>query len=72
MAKSAEFRQLWSQHDLQAEPEGTKTVEIPGAGRIELEHVTLLHVEPDARMLRVLFYAPVGRESARRMAGLTA
>lgn len=68
MEKSAEFRQLWTQHDLYAEPEGTKIVDIPGAGRIELEHVTLMHVEPDARTLRVLLYSPVGAESARRMA----
>ena len=68
MAKSAEFRQLWSQHDLHAEPEGTKIANIPGAGRIELEDVTLMHVEPDARTLRVLLYSPVGRESAQRMA----
>jgi hypothetical protein len=68
MAKSAEFRQLWSQHDLYADPEGTKVLDIPGTGRIELEHVTLMHVEPDARTLRVLFYSPVGRESEQRMA----
>lgn len=68
MASSAEFRELWDQHDLHAEPEGTKIVEIPGAGRIELEHVTLMHVEPDARTLRVLFYSPVDAESEQRMA----
>ena len=63
MAKSAEFRQLWSQHDLYAEPDGTKIIDIPGTGRIELEHVTLMHVEPDGRTLRVLFYSPVGSDS---------
>ncbi|AKV00082.1 putative DNA-binding protein [Labilithrix luteola] len=68
VAGSHEFRQLWTQHDLFAEPEGTKIVDVPGTGRIEIEHVTLMHVEPDARTLRVLFYAPVGAESAQRMA----
>lgn len=68
MAVSPEFRQLWTQHHLLAEPDGTKTVDVPGIGRIEIEHVTLMHVEPDARTLRVLFYSPVGAESARRMA----
>ena len=66
--KSAAFRELWMQHDLHSEPEGTKSVDIEGVGRIELEHVTLMHVEPDARTLRVLFYSPVGAESAQRMA----
>jgi transcriptional regulator with XRE-family HTH domain len=67
-ARSPEFRRLWTQHDLYAEPEGTKIVDIPGTGRIELAHVTLMHIEPDARTLRVLFYSPVGPESAQRMA----
>ncbi|MBM7118781.1 helix-turn-helix domain-containing protein [Archangium primigenium] len=67
-ARSPEFRRLWTLHDLDAEPEGTKVVDIPGTGRIELAHVTLMHIEPDARTLRVLFYSPVGPESARRMA----
>jgi transcriptional regulator with XRE-family HTH domain len=67
-ARSPEFRRLWMQHDLYAEPEGTKIVDIPGTGRIELAHVTLMHIEPDARTLRVLFYSPVGPESAQRLA----
>lgn len=68
IAHSAEFRLLWSQHDLQADPEGRKIVDLPGVGRVELEHVTLMHVEPDGRTLRVLFYSPVDHESARRIA----
>ncbi|WP_223638645.1 helix-turn-helix transcriptional regulator [Corallococcus sp. EGB] len=68
MAKSPEFRRLWTQHDLHAEPEGMKVVDLPGTGRIELAHVTLMHIEPDARALRVLFYSPAGPESAQRMA----
>lgn len=66
--KSAEFRKLWMQRDLYAEPEGTKIVDIPGTGRIELAHVTLMHIEPDARTLRVVFYSPVGHDSETRIA----
>lgn len=68
VAESPEFRLLWGRHDIIATPEGTKIVELPNIGRIEMEHVALLHVEPDGRVLRVTLYAPIGEESAARLA----
>lgn len=66
--QSPEFRLLWGQHDIIATPEGTKIVDVPHVGRIEMEHVALLHVEPDGRVLRLTLYAPLGEESATRLA----
>ena len=57
-ARSEEFRALWNAHELLATPEGSKTVRHPGVGDIELDHVVLLHVEPDGRTLRVTLYTP--------------
>lgn len=55
---SAEFRALWQAHELVATPEGSKVVHHPDVGDIELDHVVLLHVEPDGRTLRVTLYTP--------------
>lgn len=56
--RSPEFRALWDEHELMATPEGSKVVHHPDAGDIELDHVVLLHVEPDGRTLRVTLYTP--------------
>jgi len=64
--RSAEFRALWDAHELEAAPEGSKVVRHPEAGDIELDHVALLHVEPDGRMLRVMLYTPRAGVSAAR------
>lgn len=64
--RSPEFRALWEAHELLAAPEGSKVVTHPAAGDIELDHVTLLHVEPDGRTLRVMLYTPRPGVSAAR------
>jgi len=69
---SEDFRALWSRHDVIATPEGTKTIQPPGFGPIALDHVSLMHVEPDGRTLRVTLYTPKPGESAARMAQLLA
>lgn len=38
----------------------------PDVGEIELEHVTLMHIEPDGRALRVTLYSPKPGESSSR------
>lgn len=68
--RSSEFRALWDEHELLAAPEGSKVVHHPDAGDIELEHVLLMHVEPDGRTLRVTIYTPRPGISAARAAGL--
>ena len=56
--RSPEFRALWEAHEVVATPEGAKVVRHPAVGDIELDHIVLLHVEPDGRTLRVTFYTP--------------
>ena len=63
---SAEFRALWDAHELVDAPEGAKIIRHPDVGDIELEHVALLHVEPDGRTLRVTLYTPRPGESTVR------
>jgi hypothetical protein len=63
---SQEFRELWEAHELFATPEGSKVVHHPTVGDIELEHVILLHVEPDGRTLRVTLYTPRPGTSTER------
>lgn len=65
-ACSPEFRALWDAHELVATPEGSKIVHHPQVGDIELDHVMLLHVEPDGRMLRVTHYTPRPGASTER------
>lgn len=67
---SPEFRAMWASQDVVAEPEGAKIVHHEEAGDIELDHVALMHVEPDGRTLRVTFYTPKSGESAERAAKL--
>jgi transcriptional regulator with XRE-family HTH domain len=67
---SSEFRRLWSAHELLDSAEGAKAVSHPDVGVIELDHVTLVHVEPDGRALRVILYAPQPGLSAERAAKL--
>ncbi|MDB5220591.1 MAG: transcriptional regulator, partial [Myxococcaceae bacterium] len=69
---SPEFRVLWNEHEIFAEPEGAKIVEHPELGVIELDHVGLMHVEPDGRTLRVTLYTPRAGASAERAAKLFA
>lgn len=64
--RSPEFRALWEAHELEATPEGVKVVRHPEAGDIELDHIALLHVEPDGRTLRVMLYTPRPGVSAAR------
>lgn len=66
--RSPEFRALWDEHELVATPEGSKVVHHAIVGDIVVDHVTLLHVEPDGRTLRVTLYTPrpgVSTERAR-------
>lgn len=65
-ARSPQFRALWNEHELMAAPEGAKIIRHPDLGDIALEHVVLLHVEPDGRMLRVTLYSPRPGVSADR------
>lgn len=65
--RSQEFRALWGAHELLATPEGAKVVHHPAVGDIELDHIVLLHVEPDGRTLRVTFYTPRPGVSASRV-----
>ena len=69
---SPEFRALWDAHDLVAAPEGAKIVQHPDVGDIELDHVALLHVEPDGGTLRVTLYTPRSGESMARAAKVIA
>jgi transcriptional regulator with XRE-family HTH domain len=69
---SAEFRAMWASQDIAAEPEGAKIVRHDEVGEIALDHVALMHVEPDGRTLRVTFYSPKSGESAERAAKLFA
>jgi transcriptional regulator with XRE-family HTH domain len=72
-ACSPEFRALWDAHELVATPEGSKVVRHPTHGDIELDHVVLLHVEPDGRTLRVTFYTPrPGPSTTRALAAYAA
>ena len=64
--RSPEFRALWDAHEVVATPEGAKVVHHPAVGEIELDHIVLLHVEPDGRTLRVTFYTPRPGVSAAR------
>jgi hypothetical protein len=64
--RSPEFRALWGAHEVLATPEGAKVVHHPAVGDIELDHIVLLHVEPDGRTLRVTFYTPRPGVSAAR------
>lgn len=72
LERSAAFRTLWAEHDVFAAPEGAKVVHHPAVGAIELEHVTLMHVEPDGRTLRVTLYHAAPGESATRLAEVLA
>ena len=69
---SPEFHRLWSEQGVSLEPEGAKVVHHPDVGTIELDHVALLHVEPDGRTLRVTLYTPRPGESAERLARFVA
>ena len=69
---SPEFRALWLEHDVIAEPEGVKIVRHPEAGAIELDHIALVHSEPDGRTLHVTIYTPRPGESSERAAKLFA
>jgi transcriptional regulator with XRE-family HTH domain len=65
-ARSPEFRALWDAHEVVATPEGAKVVRHPLVGDIELDHIVLLHVEPDGRTLRITLYTPRPGVSAAR------
>ena len=69
---SPQFRQLWGEQEVFAEPEGAKVVSHPDVGEIALDHVALLHVEPDGRTLRVTLYTPRPGESTERLARIVA
>ena len=66
--QSAEFRALWDAHELVGTTEGAKVVQHPEFGPIELEHVALLHVEPEGGTLRVTLYTPRPGRSTERTA----
>lgn len=69
---SSRFCELWGEQDISEAPEGAKIVQHPEVGAIELDHVALLHVEPDGRTLRVTLYTPRPGESTERLAMLIA
>jgi transcriptional regulator with XRE-family HTH domain len=69
---SDDFRIMWDRHDVLAAPEGAKIIHHPAVGAIELEHVALMHVEPDGRTLRVTLYTPPAGDSAERLAKVLA
>ncbi|MDB4943238.1 MAG: transcriptional regulator [Labilithrix sp.] len=68
--RSPDFRDLWEAHEVVATPEGAKVVNHPAVGDIELDHLVLLHVEPDGRTLRVTIYTPRPGVSAARARSL--
>lgn len=65
-AKSPDFARLWSEGDVVEVSEGAKDVHHPELGGVELDYVTLVHVEPDGRELRVMLYAPRADADASR------
>lgn len=71
-ARSPEFRALWEAHEVVSHPEGAKIVHHPAVGDILLDHLVLVHVEPDGRSLRVTLYTPRPGVSADRARALVA
>jgi transcriptional regulator with XRE-family HTH domain len=67
---SPDFRRLWKEHEIADVIEGAKVVSHPDVGEIELDHVTLMHAEPDGRALRVTLYTPKAGVSSTRAAKL--
>jgi transcriptional regulator with XRE-family HTH domain len=67
---SEDFRRLWKDHEIVDVIEGAKIISHPEVGAIELEHVTLMHAEPDGRALRVTLYTPKPGVSSTRAAKL--
>jgi transcriptional regulator with XRE-family HTH domain len=63
---SEDFRRFWKEHEIADVIEGAKTVSHPDVGEIEVEHVTLMHAEPDGRALRVTLYTPKPGVSTER------
>lgn len=67
---SAEFRELWSRHDVTGASDVRKVVVHPEVGRLVLEHTTLHSpADPD---LRVLVYVPSTGEDLARLKELMA
>jgi transcriptional regulator with XRE-family HTH domain len=67
---SEDFRRLWQEHEITDVIEGAKIVSHPDVGEMDLEHVTLMHAEPDGRALRVTLYTPKPGVSSTRAAKL--
>lgn len=65
-AKSPDFAALWNEGDVVEVSEGSKDVHHPELGGVELDYVTLTHVEADGRELRVMLYAPRAGTDTRR------
>lgn len=63
---SEDFRRFWNEHEIIDVIEGAKVVSHPDVGEIEIEHVTLMHAEPDGRVLRVTLYTPKPGVSTQR------
>ena len=65
-AASPDFARFWEAHDVAEGIEGQKQLVHPKAGAITFDHLSLTHVEPDGRELRVTFYAPQPGTSTER------
>ncbi|EYF01861.1 helix-turn-helix transcriptional regulator [Chondromyces apiculatus] len=63
---SPEFARFWGEHEVIEASEGLKELILPGVGLIIFDHLTLAHVDPDGRALRLTFYTPHPGESAAR------
>jgi transcriptional regulator with XRE-family HTH domain len=55
---SPEFARIWSEHDVAEVTEGAKIVLHETAGRLEFQHVSLAHAEPDGEVVQVTLSAP--------------
>lgn len=67
---SPEFARLWRAQDVLEVPEITKTVAHPAVGSITFDCITLLHVEPSGRTLRIALDIPQPGVSSERAAAL--
>jgi transcriptional regulator with XRE-family HTH domain len=63
---SPEFARFWAEHDVVDTSEGLKALLDSTVGEITFEYVTLAHLEPDGRTLRVTLYTPEPGKSAAR------
>jgi hypothetical protein len=71
LRESPEFRRCWDRHGVFEKTAGRKLLDHPDVGRLELEYESF-EIAPLSGQTLIIYTAPPGSATAKRMAGLDA